>query len=78
MRFSPEREHVVVHAYNHGDENDRVVKEMKFDSWNDQLHDAGGRRRSKQVVPEYDLPDEQDVLEVVPELNHQGKCPPLT
>jgi hypothetical protein len=33
-RFSLRRKHVVVHAQNHGHENDRVVEKMELNPWN--------------------------------------------
>lgn len=71
------REHVVVHAGNHGNENNGVVEKMEFNSGNKHLHNAGGRGRSKQIMVEGRLSDEQKMLKVVPELDYQSHCPPL-
>ena len=67
---------MVVHANDHGHKHDCVVEEMQFDSRDDLLHDAGRRRRSKQVVMEGGLPDQQQMLEVVPKLDEQSHRPP--
>jgi hypothetical protein len=62
--------HVVVHADHHGDEYDRVVEEMEFDTWKDQLQNAAWDRLAPEIVMERGLPNEQEMLDVVPELDH--------
>ena len=69
---------MVIHSDNHGDENYSVVKQMQLDPRNNQLQDAGRHRRAKQVMVKSRLANEQQMLDMVPELYDQRDSPPFT
>src|ERR1700730_2367053 len=69
-------EHVVVHRDDHGDEYDRIVKKMQFHAWEDQLQNTARHWLAPEIVVGRGLPDQQEVFDVVPELDHQSHCPP--
>ncbi len=71
-----DEEHVVVHGDHHRDEHQRVVDQVELDAGDPELRDARRHRPVEQVVPDDDLPLQQRVLDVVPELNDQGHVPP--
>src|SRR5882672_8260579 len=68
--------HVVVHPDDHGNEYDRVVKKMQFHSRENQLQKAAWNRLAPEIVMECGLPDQQEMLDVMPELDRQGCRPP--
>src|SRR6185437_8800417 len=70
------REHVIVHADHHGNENNRVVEKMQFHAGEIQLQHAARYRLVPEVVMSGCLVDEQEVLNVMPELDHQSNRPP--
>ena len=63
------REHVVIHPHDHGNENNRVVEEMKLDARNPELHEARRHRAAEEVGAENHLHLQQQVFEMVEELN---------
>jgi hypothetical protein len=71
------RKGVAIHGNDHGNKDNRVVKEMEFDSGNNQLQDAGWYRGPKQIVVKSRLSDEEQMLNVVPKLNDKRDCPPF-
>jgi len=70
------RKHVVVHTDHHRDEHDRVVKEVQFDPREDQLQNAARYWFSPKIVVKRGLPDQQKMLNVMPELNPERDHPP--
>jgi len=70
------REHVVIHRDHHGDEHDRVVEEMKLDPRKKKLEDAARFRLMPEIVVRHRLPDQQEVLDVMPELDPERDHPP--
>src|SRR5271163_1352783 len=70
------REHVIVHRDHHGNEDDRVVEEMEFDSREKKLQDATRYRLMPEIVVRCGLPDQQKMLDVMPELDPEGDHPP--
>lgn len=69
--------HMVVHADHHGDEDDRVIEEMEFHPWKEQLQNAARNRFTPEIVVQRGLRDQEEMLDVMPELDHQGCRPPL-
>jgi archaeosine synthase beta-subunit len=70
------REQVVVHSDHHRDEHDRIVEEMKLDTRQPQLQHARGHWTAEQVVARGRLNDQQQVLDVMPELDAERHRPP--
>ena len=62
--------HVVVHADYHGDEYDRIIEEMEFHSWKEQLQNAAWNRLAPEIVVERGLRNQEEVLNMMPELDH--------
>src|SRR6266852_6627039 len=75
--FTLWRKHVVVHTDHHRDEYDRVVEEVEFDAWKDQLQNTARNWLAPKIVVERGLPDQQEMLDVMPELDRQSCRPPL-
>src|SRR5262245_52936114 len=71
------RKHVVVHANHHWDEHDSVIEEMQFNPGKHQLKNAYRHCRTKEVVMNCCLGNQQCVLKMMPELNDQCYGPPL-
>ena len=71
---------MVVHADHHRNEHDRVVEKVYFDAklWKQQLQKTDRHRRAEPVVMCKRLPLQNEVLEVMPELDHERDGPPLT
>src|SRR6185437_481947 len=74
--FTLWREHVIVHADHHGNENDRVIEKMQFYTGKEQLQHAARHRFMPEVVVGRGLVNEQKVLNVMPELDYQRDRPP--
>src|SRR5207249_10293016 len=72
------REQMVVHADHHRHEDQRVVDEMQLEPRNEQLNDARGLRGAEQRMAGDDLPLQQGVLDVMPELDDQSSNPPAS
>src|SRR5271166_6331829 len=68
--------HVVVHRDDHGDEYNRIVEKMQFYAREYQLQDTARHRLAPEVVMSRGLPDQQEMLDVMPELDYQGHGPP--
>ena len=75
--FTLRWKHVVIHADHHGDEYDGVVEEVEFHTWKNQLQNAARHRFAPEIVVKCGLPDQQEMLDVMPELDHEGCRPPL-
>ena len=71
------RKHVVVHADNHRNENDRVIEEVKFYTGNIKLDETHRNRRAPKVLADEDLSLQDRVFYVVPELDAEGDHPPF-
>src|SRR5580700_1913376 len=71
LRLTGGRKHVIVHANDHGDEDDRVVEEVELDAGKEELQNAARHGLSPEVVMNRRLQDEQEVLDVMPELDHE-------
>jgi len=76
LRFTRRRKHVIVHADHHGYENNRIVEQVQFDPREEKLEHAEGHRLSCQIVVQRGLPEQEQMLNVMPELNHQRDGPP--
>jgi hypothetical protein len=76
-RFSLGREHVVVHSYDHRDENYGVVEKVQLDAGNPKLRDAGRNGGPEKIATGDGLPLKKRVLDVVPELYSESDHPPL-
>src|ERR1700722_10100987 len=70
------RKHVVVHRNHHGNEDDRIVKKMQFDARENHLENAEWNRFAPKIVMSRGLPDQQKMLNVMPELNPESDHPP--
>src|SRR6266542_2751281 len=64
------------HDHRHG--HDRVVEQVQLDTWEPELEHAGGHRPAEQVPARDRLAEQEQVLEVVPELDHESDGPPPT
>src|SRR5215510_10747016 len=56
LGFALRREHVVVHADDHRDENYGVVEKMQLNPGNPKLYDTSGNRRTEKIMPGNRLP----------------------
>src|SRR5579864_9530419 len=70
------RKHVVVHSDDHWNKHNRVVKKVEFNPRKNQLQDAARHRLTPEIVVKRGLPDQQEMLDVVPELNPKCHHPP--
>src|ERR1700722_17942447 len=70
------RKHVVIHGDDHGDEHDRVIEKMEFNPGKDQLQYAARHRLAPKIMVRGGLPDQQKMLDVVPELDPESDHPP--
>src|SRR5580704_4400285 len=70
------RKHVVIHRDHHRDEHDRVVEEMQLNPGENQLQDAARYRLTPEIMVSRSLPDQQKMLDVMPELNPKRNHPP--
>ncbi len=61
----------------HGDEHDGIVKKVEFDARKNELENADGHRLAPEIMVYGGLGDQQQVLDVMPELNDQCNRPPL-
>src|ERR1700739_3611609 len=75
--FSDRRGNMVVSTDHHGDKHKRVVEEVQFDAWDNQLQYAKRYWLAPEIVVHCRLGDQQQMLDVMPELDHQRHRPPL-
>src|SRR5271168_4511422 len=68
--------HVVVHPDDHGDKNDGVVKKVQLYARKEQLQHAHRNGLAPKIVMHGGLRDQQQVLDVMPELDDQRDGPP--
>jgi hypothetical protein len=64
------------YSNDHGGEDDGVVEEVQFHSGHDELDDAGWYRAAEKVAAGEGLDEQQQVLEVVPDLDPESDVPP--
>ena len=76
-RFGLWREHVIVHADQHGDEHNRVVEQVQLYAREHQLQNAEGHGLMPKIVVRRSLVNQQNVLNVMPELDRQRNRPPV-
>src|SRR5882762_7786517 len=76
LRFGCTGKEVIVHADDHRHEDDRVVREVQLEPRNEKLNDGGRDRRAEQRVTSDNLPLQQRMLDVMPELDHERREPP--
>jgi hypothetical protein len=71
---------MVVHRDHHRNEHHRVVEEVNLHSKlrKQRLQETHGHGRAKPEVMCQRLPLQNRVLDVMPELNHEGDSPPFT
>src|SRR5580658_10560186 len=74
--FCRGREHVVVHPDYHRNKNDRVIEQVQLDARNHQLQHAERDRFPPEIMVHGGLRNQQQMLDMVPELDHQGDRPP--
>ena len=67
---------VVVHRNDHGNEHERVVHQMQLDPGNPDLPNARRHLSTKEVMVRVGLVEEQEMLEVMPELDPERRHPP--
>jgi hypothetical protein len=65
-----------VHGDDHRQEHHRVVEQVQLDAGQDQLQDAGRHGLAGQEVAGLRLQQQQQVLDVVPELDAERDHPP--
>src|SRR5438477_12489088 len=75
-RLARRRIHVIVHRHHHRNEYDRVVEQMQLDSWNPDLADTRRDFAAEPEVMRLRLIEQNEMLEVVPELNPESDHPP--
>src|SRR5580698_7729524 len=68
--------HVVIHGDNHGDEHDGVIEEMQLNPRKYELQDTARNRLAPKVVVKHGLPEQEQVFDVMPELDHKRNSPP--
>jgi hypothetical protein len=76
-RFSLGWKHVVVHPDHHWDEDDGVIEEVKFYAREEELQNTEWHRLAHEVMVECRLADQEQMLDVVPELDHESYGPPF-
>src|SRR5580692_12492496 len=76
VHFALGREDVVVHPNHHRNKHDGVIEKMQLHAREEELQYAHRHRSAAQIVMQYVLRDEQQMLNVMPELNHQRDRPP--
>src|ERR1051325_2281121 len=69
--------HVVIHRNDHRDEHDGVVEQVQLDAREPDLSDARRDLAAKPEVMGVGLVEQNEMLEVVPELNNERRHPPL-
>src|ERR1700757_5408248 len=76
--FSLWRKHVVIHRDHHRNKHDRVVEEMKLNPRKHKLQHAARNRLAPEIMVKNErLREQQQMLDVVPELDDQCHSPPL-
>src|ERR1700722_4606974 len=68
--------HVVIHADDHRDKHDRVIKKMEFNPREEQLKYAARYRFTPKIVMDSRLPDKQKMFDMMPELYPERDHPP--
>jgi hypothetical protein len=67
---------VIVHGDDHGNENDRVIEEMQFNPGKEELEHVEGHWLAHEIVMQRGLANQEEVLNMVPELDPERDHPP--